>query len=159
MNTPQPAALPDLTAVIAWLENGCDPREAVKELKHYQSKLQALATLQSQPAAAGVSDEPTDEQIAAGMRELFAGPKPWPSWETTLKRVYQAMSALRPQAVPMTDEQAKQFLKRSALLDMFLHIGWYSAPRKGFDEHALSLIRAVEAHHGITAQGGEGEQG
>lgn len=66
--------------------------------------------------------------------------------------------ALRPQAAPMTDEQAKQFLKRSALLDMFLHIGWYSAPRKGFDEHALSLIRAIEAHHGITAPAGGEKQ-
>lgn len=77
--------------------------------------------------------------------------------QTAAKRA-RAILALRPQSVPMTDEQAKQFLKRSALLDMFLHIGWYSAPRKGFDEHALSLIRAVEAHHGITAPAGGEKQ-
>ena len=31
------AARPNLAAVIAWLENGCDPKEAAKELKLYQS--------------------------------------------------------------------------------------------------------------------------
>ena len=51
---------------------------------------------------------------------------------------------------PMTVDQAKQLLNESDLLDMFLHIGWYSAPQSGFNKHALSLIRAVEAHHGIT---------
>lgn len=55
-----------------------------------------LSLAGEQPAE--VSDEPTEAQIAAGMRELFAGPKPWPSWEVTLKRVYQAMFALRPQS-------------------------------------------------------------
>lgn len=60
------------------------------------SARQMRAALQAQPEE--VSDEPTEAQIAAGMRELFAGPKPWPSWEVTLKRVYQAMFALRPQS-------------------------------------------------------------
>lgn len=52
----------------------------------------AMLLLNAKPA------EVSDAQIAAGMRELFAGPKPWPSWEVTLKRVYQAMFALRPQS-------------------------------------------------------------
>lgn len=33
------AALPDLFHVISWLENGCDPRSAVKELRIYQSRI------------------------------------------------------------------------------------------------------------------------
>jgi hypothetical protein len=41
--------LPDLSAVIQWLEAGCDPAEAVKELKHYQARLvQARAALPAQ---------------------------------------------------------------------------------------------------------------
>jgi len=73
-----------------------------------------------------------------------------PGYTADQMRAYalQAVEALRP--VAMTEEQAEHALKRSDLLEMFLHIGWYSAPRKGFDQHALSLIRAVEAHHGIT---------
>ncbi len=58
-------------------------------------------------------------------------------------------------AVPLTDEQAKALLKNSDLLDMFLHIGWYSAPRKNFDAHGLTLIRAIEAAHGIGIKGGQ----
>ena len=54
--------------------------------------------------------------------------------------------------VPMTDDEAKNLLKTSDLLDMFENIGWYSAPRKGFNEHALSLIRATEARHKIGAK-------
>lgn len=50
--TDKTPAMPDLTAVILWLENGCDPAEAVKELRHHQSNLKALAALKSaQPAA------------------------------------------------------------------------------------------------------------
>ncbi len=32
-------AAPDLTAVIAWLKNGCDPAHAVTELQIYQDRL------------------------------------------------------------------------------------------------------------------------
>lgn len=32
-------ATPDLTAVIAWLKNGCDPAHAVTELQIYQDRL------------------------------------------------------------------------------------------------------------------------
>lgn len=34
-------AFPDLSAVISWLENGCDPREAAKELRHYAAAIKA----------------------------------------------------------------------------------------------------------------------
>ena len=30
---------PDLSPVIAWLENGCDPKEAAKELRIYQQRM------------------------------------------------------------------------------------------------------------------------
>jgi hypothetical protein len=55
-----------------------------------------------------------------------------------------------PAPAPLTDEQAKQLLKDSDLLEMFENIGWYSAPLKGFNQNGLALIRAIEAAHGIT---------
>ena len=69
----------------------------------------------------------------------------------TVRANLEAVRATQAQAgaVPLTDEQAKVLLKNSDLLDMFLHIGWYSAPRKNFDAHGLTLIRAIEAAHGI----------
>jgi len=66
-----------------------------------------------------------------------------------LKQLYQAATAEATQVEPLTDEQAKALLASSALLDMFQHIGWYSAPRDGFNRHALTLIRSIEAAHGI----------
>lgn len=32
------AKFPDLMHVILWLENGCDPKEAAKELRIYQAR-------------------------------------------------------------------------------------------------------------------------
>jgi hypothetical protein len=34
-------AFPDLCPVIAWLENGCDPKEAAKELRLYAEAIEA----------------------------------------------------------------------------------------------------------------------
>jgi len=34
-------AFPDLGPVITWLENGCDPREAAKELRLYAKAIEA----------------------------------------------------------------------------------------------------------------------
>ena len=34
-------AFPNLTAVINWLENGCDPKEAAKELRLYAAAISA----------------------------------------------------------------------------------------------------------------------
>lgn len=127
-------AMPDLTAVIKWLENGCDPREAVKELKHHQSKLQALAALQAQPAAAGVSDEDIwrlwDSQDSP---ELSGGPCP--------VKFARAILALRPQAVLMTDEQ------RRTLVGNYFADAW--AKRA-----AHLLLSDYDKHHGITAPAG-----
>lgn len=38
-----PPAPIDLTPVITWLEGGCDPKEAVKELRLYQERLEAIS--------------------------------------------------------------------------------------------------------------------
>ena len=35
--------MPDLSPVIAWLENGCDPKEAAKELRIYQQRMRSNA--------------------------------------------------------------------------------------------------------------------
>ena len=37
----EPVACPNLQPVINWLENGCDPKEAVKELRIYQNQMKA----------------------------------------------------------------------------------------------------------------------
>ena len=37
-------AFPDLGHVIAWLENGCDPKEAAKELRLYAEAIKARGT-------------------------------------------------------------------------------------------------------------------
>ena len=34
-------AFPNLTAVINWLENGCDPKESAKELRLYAAAIRA----------------------------------------------------------------------------------------------------------------------
>jgi hypothetical protein len=43
LTTPQPSAeverIPDLMPVILWLENGCDPKEAAKELRIYDEAM------------------------------------------------------------------------------------------------------------------------
>lgn len=36
-------SVPDLGPVIAWLENGCDPKDAAKELRIYQQRIKAAA--------------------------------------------------------------------------------------------------------------------
>ena len=37
----EPVACPNLQPVINWLENGCDPKEAAKELRIYQEQMKA----------------------------------------------------------------------------------------------------------------------
>lgn len=157
-------------------------RAMLRDLIEEMEAARAILALRPQSE----SDEPTDEQIAAGMRELFAGPKPWPSWETTLKRVYQAMSALRPQAVPMTDEHlaraklagvmAGNAVTRDhihayidearALLDETYQFAATSPRSQENINGALAMLDDIAAaaetlvdHHGITAQGAQGGEG
>jgi hypothetical protein len=58
--------------------------------------------------------------------------------------------AAQPAPVPLTDEQKRDLIKKSALWDMHIHIGWYSAPAKSFVEKTIQLIADIEAAHGIT---------
>ena len=53
------------------------------------------------------------------------------------------------QRKPLTDEQKRELIEKSALWDMHIHIGWYSAPAKSFVEKASQLIADIEAAHGI----------
>jgi hypothetical protein len=76
------------------------------------------------------------------------------AYNSGVEHTKKALAAQR-QWVGLTDEQAKQLLKNSDLLEMFENIGWYSAPLKAFNENGLELIRAIEAKlrekNGITA--------
>jgi hypothetical protein len=38
-------ALPDLSPVISWLENGCDPQSAATELRIYKARIDAALSL------------------------------------------------------------------------------------------------------------------
>ena len=146
--TDKPPAMPELPEPeLGYIETDKSRQPAF-------SAAQMRAALQSAQPAAAVSDADV-----WGLWLRVCAESDNVSTRVMIANFARAILALRPQAVPMTDEQAQQFLKRSDLLNMFLHIGWYSAPRKGFDEHALSLIRAVERFHriGITAQDGRGK--
>ena len=50
--------MPDLSAVISWLENGCDPKEAVKELRLYQSRRSVIAIRAAQSQCTTPPPEP-----------------------------------------------------------------------------------------------------
>jgi hypothetical protein len=49
------------------------------------------------------------------------------------------------QWVGLTDEVKRELIKNSALWDMHIHIGWYSAPAKSFAEKTIQLIADIEA--------------
>lgn len=62
-----------------------------------------------------------------------------------LKAAPKAQQPAPPDDVPLlTDEELKHLLSQSDLLDMFRHIGWYSAPEAGFRKHGATLIRTIE---------------
>ena len=48
--------MPDLSAVIAWLENGCDPKEAANELRIYQQRMRSNAKLTGKAGTPDLSD-------------------------------------------------------------------------------------------------------
>lgn len=53
--------------------------------------------------------------------------------------------AAQRQWVGLTDEVKRELIKNSALWDMHIHIGWYSAPAKSFAEKTIQLIADIEA--------------
>ena len=53
------------------------------------------------------------------------------------------------QRKPLTDEQKRELIKKSELWDMYVHMGWYSAPAKSFVEKTIQLIADIEAAHDI----------
>lgn len=134
------ALLADLDAVRGALE-GCitaiERTDHYTEADRFAAAEKALAALQSQPAAAGVSD--------AELRAIDDAH----DWQTTAGRMaaYRAILALRPQAVPMTDGERLVIAERYCT--------------KNWTDNYLALIDAViadvQAHHGITqrADGGE----
>ena len=129
---------------------------AVHALRHY------LATLQAQPAE--VSDEEI-ERIAIESEMVFrSGGKlltPFLEHIDLTRNVHafaRAILALRPQAVPMTDEQFTQLLRKLKRSREVFQAGRDSyetacAPMNSDDEAWSAYL----AHHGITAPaGGEG---
>lgn len=101
-------------------------------------------------------------QAAKSMRDNdYRGPLAWARKVIDFVAEHDA-APVQPEKAerkPLSDEQAKTLLRHSDLLDMFLHIGWYSAPRKHFDINGLALIREIERAHGIgsSTEGGGNE--
>jgi hypothetical protein len=73
--------------------------------------------------------------------------KPFPDGQYGLWPV--ATPPAQPQRKPLTDEQKRELIKKSELWDMYVHMGWYSAPAKSFVEKTIQLIADIEAAHGI----------
>ena len=158
MTAPQPAALPELPEpdihhhmMPVWrndveCEVDLGPRYTADQMRAY-----ALATLQAQqstqgdtPAAAEVSD------VIAMVRERYRGTKWGKAAECICDAVDEAILALRPQAVPMTEEQI------DAMTASIFGAGTLDVE----EIHAVrEVVRTVEAHHGITAQGAQGGEG
>ena len=99
-------------------------------LDGFAHELRAIADeMEAQPA--DVTDERQAFEKWLGIRPCGAAHDlAWSAWKA------RAILALRPVQVPMTDEQVDSFM-----IDGRLH--WLGKRQ---------LIRAVEAHHGITAQ-------
>lgn len=95
-----------------------------------------FAALQSAQPAAVVSDAEIDRICYLATEIRFA--KTDDAAQAVIDKI-RAILAQRPQAVPLTDEQVDRI--------------WNALPMgNGF---WLSFARAVEAHHGITAQGAQ----
>lgn len=101
----------------------------------------------AQPAAAEVSDGQIDRICYLATEIRFA--KTDDAAQAVIDQI-RAILALRPQAVPMTDEQIVAALKACDREDPSKE-GWIWRTR-------IKWARAVEAHHGITAHGAQGEQ-
>lgn len=100
---------------------------------------------------AALSSQPSPELGEVSDAEILAlaalNPGPW--LDVTLIAFARAILALRPQAVPMTDEQRQRvFAAAEYRIFVFDNVSWRDA-----------IVDEVEVHHGITAQGAQGEQG
>ena len=124
------------------------------------SARQMREALQSAQPAAAVSDEPelTSKVVNDAcwkFVKVIPHALPGPIWNdlkpamyAALMHYHRAILALRPQAVPMTDEQRQRVFAAAEHRTLaFDNVSWRDA-----------IVDAVEAHHLITqrADGGEG---
>lgn len=116
-----------------------------------------LTTLQTQPAAAGVSDAEIDRILSTpipggSVASHWFLPHDTDKGLANVRDVVRAMLtsarailSLRPQAVPMTEaERAEVFRKAEARMVYDLELSWRDA-----------VVKETEAHFGITAQGAQ----
>ncbi len=159
MTTPQPAALPENELRALYQRHELATTGLVlSDFKRIVSDV--LAALQAQPAAAGVSDakELHDRlmRIADGV-EVYGVPSKRLR-ASQLQEIARAILALRPQAVPMTEDEFVACLVKAScvgVVKMSYDSGPYDVTRPSIN--ASKLKEAFEAHHGITAPaGGEG---
>ena len=140
----QPAALSEPALLGAIARGWCHPKNSGKEVDADLAAAIASEILSinpAQPAAAEVSDA---ELLAAYNSIDPCNESP----TDRLIRRLRAILALRPQAVPMSADKMIQLLGDR-----------YDGPTDVQANAFYNGLRAAEAHHGITAQGAQGEQG
>lgn len=146
-----------IRALIAYAHDGVEPDPELFE----------------QPAAAGVSDAEIDSiwQQHHVTNEAFGELMDAQAFEHAAR----AILALRPQAVPMTDEQRREVFmagyeaaEQDATVCQVPPHGWHCTRKAGHEGPCAAvetddaelvqrgMDRLREAHHGITAQGAQG---
>ena len=131
----------------------CNAAVAHESAQLMRKAAQALATLQAQPA------EVSDADIAHAVRSLYTNDEAAKMGLPDDIKTARAVLALRPQAVPMTDEQFTQLLRKLKRSREVFQAGRDSyetacAPMNSDDEAWSAYL----AHHGITAPAGGEKQ-
>jgi hypothetical protein len=117
------------------VESGCitldELREARAELDATNRQVEILSDALAE-----------SRREVAAMKQALASPVQDCFWK---REGYKECPAAQRQWVGLTDEVKRELIKNSALWDMHIHIGWYSAPAKSFAEKTIQLIADIEA--------------
>lgn len=140
--------MPDLLReIVAYCREAGHDWSSLTEAEHM------LTTLQAQPAA-----EVSVAEIDRIYDRMFPAPL-FHEDRVKVRKFVRAILALRPQAVPMTEDEFVACLTKAnciGVVKMSYDSGPYGITRPSIN--ASKLKEAFEAHHGITAPaGGEGK--
>lgn len=115
------------------------------KLSKHHGAIAALKSALAEPAPEQASGQIPIKQMSADERHMRMVEIARPAMqEYAAKRNGNPIRPART-APLLTDEELKHLLSQSDLLDMFRHIGWYSAPEAGFRKHGTTLIRDIES--------------